>query len=78
MDGNCEKDQGGEISMMPECPEYWENPNDVCAAAERHGIFCYCKALTDTNFGMRHCPFYKTADRNHKEDEETDRFVKCD
>lgn len=52
---------------FPECPEYWENPKDICAAAESHGIFCLCTALTDTNFGMKHCPFYKTAEQNRRE-----------
>lgn len=72
------------IKMVPECPEYWENPKDVCAAAIRHGIFCYCTCLTDTNFGMRHCPFYKTpkqievekAERKRKREEEKARVEK--
>lgn len=65
------------IKEFQECPEYWENPKDICAAAEMRGISCICTALNDTNFGLRHCPFYKTAAQNRIEDRKTDRYIKA-
>ena len=59
-----------DVFDLPECPEYWENPKDICAAAYRHGIFCYCTALTNTNFGMKHCTFYKTKEQLRREEYE--------
>lgn len=47
----------------PECPEaYYSKP--LCKAARVKGTTCECTALNDTDFGLRHCPFYKPDKEN--------------
>lgn len=54
---------------LEECPEYWLDPADKCRNAVARGAFYYCKALTNTDFGIRHCPFCKTAAQYYAEQE---------
>lgn len=41
--------------MKPQCSMM----QDDCRAAKKRQGAVMCEALTDTNFGLRACPFYK-------------------
>lgn len=50
-----------------ECPEYWLDPADKCRNVMVKGAFYYCRALNNTKFGFRKCPFYKTTEQFYQE-----------
>ena len=52
--------------LKPECPEVYED-KPLCRKARIRSSWVECTVLTDTNFGERECPFYKTQEQYIRE-----------
>ena len=52
--------------LKPECPEVYED-KPLCRKARIRSCWVECSILSSTNFGERHCPFYKTQEQYIRE-----------
>lgn len=60
---------------LSECPICSREETDCFAAARSTGWskYRYCTILTDSNFGERKCPFYKSKEQREREEKENEK-----